>query len=156
MILWGNIFKNMVIRHQSSILDLRHLRFRPSPNGIELVFHTENSMKYRSYILFLNTVLTYHFGMKYQYFVREKSSFGMLKWYLRIVCKIGISYCFRYEILIQFYLGLHNISLKFHFSPINKLEICIQQNFSCIASSGLMFGFFRECYKPLLLSLLRL
>jgi hypothetical protein len=50
------------------------------PNGIELVFHTENSMKYRSYILFLNTVLTYHFSMKYQYFVREKSSFGMLKW----------------------------------------------------------------------------
>jgi hypothetical protein len=63
-------------------------------------------MKYRSYILFLNTVLTYHFSMKYQYFVREKSSFGMLKWYLRIVCKIGISYCFRYEILIQFYLGI--------------------------------------------------
>ncbi len=65
-----------------------------SPNGIELVFHTENSMKYRSYILFLNTVLTYHLGMKYQYFVREKSSFGMLKRYLRIVCKIGISYYF--------------------------------------------------------------
>ncbi len=44
---------------------------------------------------------------------------------------------------------LPKISSKFHFSPINKLEICNKQNSSCIVSSGLMFGFFVECYKLL-------
>jgi hypothetical protein len=34
MKLWGNIFENVVRRHQSSLLDLRHLRIRPSRHPI--------------------------------------------------------------------------------------------------------------------------
>jgi flagellar basal body rod protein FlgB len=41
-----------------------------NPIRIELVSHTENRMKYQS----LHTILKYHFGMKYQYFVRENLS----------------------------------------------------------------------------------
>jgi hypothetical protein len=55
--------------------------------GIELVFHTENSMKYQS----LHTILKYRFNIPFQYeipiFCTWKIKFGMLKRYLRIVCK---------------------------------------------------------------------
>ncbi len=57
------------------------------PNRIELVFHTENSMKYQS----LHTILKYRFNIPFRYeiliFCTWKIKFGMLKWYLRIVCK---------------------------------------------------------------------
>ncbi len=57
------------------------------PFGIELVFHTENSMKYRS----LHTILKYRFNIPFRYeipiFCTWKIKFGMLKRYLRIVCK---------------------------------------------------------------------
>jgi hypothetical protein len=57
------------------------------PDGIELVFHTENSMKYQS----LHTILKYCFNIPFRYeipiFSTWKIKFGMLKRYLRIVCK---------------------------------------------------------------------
>jgi hypothetical protein len=62
-------------------------------------------MKYRSYIPFLNTILTYRNLIFHAQNIGISYRNGMLKRYLRIVCKIGISYCFRYEILIQFHLG---------------------------------------------------
>jgi hypothetical protein len=49
---------------------------------------------------------------------------GMLKRYLRIVCKIGISYCFRYEILIQFHLGI----LKCFKNDSDQIEIILNKS----------------------------
>jgi hypothetical protein len=61
--------------------------YRTYPNGIKLVFHTKNSMKYRS----LYTILKYRFNIPFRYeipiFCTWKIKFGMLKRYLRIVCK---------------------------------------------------------------------
>jgi hypothetical protein len=57
------------------------------PNRIELVFHTENSMKYRS----LHTILKYRFNIPNLIFHVQNIGIsypnGMLKRYLRIVCK---------------------------------------------------------------------
>jgi hypothetical protein len=59
---------------------------REIPGGIELVFHTENSMKYRS----LHTILKYRFKIPNLIFHVQNISIsyrnGMLKRYLRIVC----------------------------------------------------------------------
>ncbi len=61
--------------------------FKYYPNRIELVFHTENSMKYRS----LHTILKYRFNIPKLIFHVQNIGIsyrnGMLKWYLRIVCK---------------------------------------------------------------------
>jgi hypothetical protein len=69
------------------------------PNRIELVFHTENSMKYRS----LHTILKYRFNIPNFIFHVQNIGIsyrnGMLKRYLRIVCKDRYFILFRYEIL---------------------------------------------------------
>ncbi len=60
------------------------------PVRIELVFHVENSMKYRS----LHTILKYRFNIPFRYIYIYMSYIsyrnGILKRYLRIVCKVGM------------------------------------------------------------------
>jgi hypothetical protein len=63
------------------------MKFIIFPGGIELVFHTENSMKYQS----LHTILKYRFNIPNLIFHVQNIGIsyqnGMLKRYLRIVCK---------------------------------------------------------------------
>jgi hypothetical protein len=102
----------------SSSWSHRYPRSRDYPNRIELVFHTENSMKYRS----LHTILKYRFNIPNLIFHVQNIGIsyrnGMLKRYLRIVCKDRYFILFQYEILIQFQMGI---------TEWNKLEIAHRQ-----------------------------
>ncbi len=80
-------------------------------------------MKYRSYILFLNTILTYRNLIFHVQNIGISYRNGMLKRYLRTVCKIGISYCFRYEILIQNAQSTGNWNLNKKFKKLINREV---------------------------------
>jgi hypothetical protein len=76
-------------RYYTLIIFFSLIGIRSFPGGIELVFHTESSMKYRS----LHTILKYRYNIPNLIFHAQNIGIsyrnGMLKQYLRIVCKDG-------------------------------------------------------------------